>query len=76
MVWVHNMKNITYFDNWTSNCHGSESQRAMEVHGGDQWVDVYTEMTLRDVIVVGGSSKSVGAGGGYVLGGGHGTLSP
>ena len=39
-------------------------------------MDVYDQMTPLNVVVVGGSAKSVGAAGGYVQGGGHSLLSP
>ena len=56
-IWVHNMKGISYIDSWTSNCSpGSQPVKAMQVLGGDQWGDVYTEQTLHDVLVVGGYS--------------------
>ena len=42
-IWLHGMKGITYFDDWNSGCDGSESHKAMEVLGGDQWEDVYAE---------------------------------
>ena len=42
-IWVHYMKNVTYFDTWTTGCSGSESTKAMQTLGGDQWVDVYAE---------------------------------
>jgi 7-keto-8-aminopelargonate synthetase-like enzyme len=38
--------------------------------------DVYREADKAGVVVVGGFQKSVGASGGYVLGGGHSVLSP
>ena len=70
------MKGVTYDDNWQSDCIGSEPTKAMEVLGGDQWGDVYDEMTKRDVLVVGGNALTVGASGGYSLAGGHGAMSP
>lgn len=35
------------------------------------WIDVYEAASKKGVIVVGGSARSVGAAGGYLLGGGH-----
>ena len=43
----------------------------MEVLGGDQWIEVYAKMTEVGVVVVGGQAHTVGAAGGYTLGGGH-----
>ena len=48
----------------------------MEVLGGNQWTEVYEEMTKQGVIVVGGGCPTVGASGGYPLSGGHSVLSP
>jgi hypothetical protein len=48
----------------------------MEVLGGNQWDEVYREMTKQGVLVVGGNALTVGAAGGYSLGGGHGSMSP
>lgn len=68
------MKGVTYFDDWNSGCEGAESSKAMEVLGGNQWLEVYEECTAQGVDVVGGNAISVGAAGGYSLGGGHGQL--
>lgn len=70
------MKGVTYIDNWQSDCSDSEPRKAMEVLGGDQWFDVYSEATKHGVVVVGGNALTVGAAGGYSLGGGHSALSP
>ena len=75
---MHGLKNVKYFSEWTSlDCNANgPPQMAMEVLGGDQWVDVYEEMDKNDVLVVGGGRASVGAAGGYLQGGGHGFFSP
>ena len=28
-IWVHHMKNVTYFENWESDCDDSKPQKAM-----------------------------------------------
>jgi len=43
----------------------------MEVLGGNQWKEIYDEMTKQGVVVVGGGSLTVGAAGGCPLGGCH-----
>ena len=69
------MKEVTYFEDF--NPKGCESAgRAMQVLGGDQWVDVYAEADRQNVNIVGGNAQSVGASGGYSLGGGHSSMSP
>ena len=50
--------------------------KAMEVLGGNQWKEVYEEMTKQGVLVVGGSCLSVGAAGGCPLGGCHSSMAP
>ena len=39
-------------------------------------MDVYAAADKNNVLVVGGNAQSVGAGGGYILGGGHSSISP
>jgi hypothetical protein len=39
-------------------------------------LDVYKAADVKGVVVVGGNSWSVGAAGGWILGGGHSALSP
>ena len=71
------MKDVVYIEEFVPNgCSDVESVRAMQALGGDQWVDVYREADRQKVNVVGGNSQSVGAAGGYSLGGGHGSMSP
>lgn len=48
----------------------------MQALGGDQWVSVYREADRQNVNIVGGNAQSVGAAGGYALGGGHSSMSP
>ena len=49
------MKNVTYYQYWRDSC-GGESQKAMQVLGGDQWREVYAKMTEIGVVVVGGNA--------------------
>ena len=48
----------------------------MQVLGGEQWREVYSLMNEKNVLVVGGQAQTVGAAGGYSIGGGHSALSP
>ena len=68
------MKEVTYFENFKPQGCDMDGQRAMQVLGGDQWADVYKEADKRNLIVVGGNAQTVGASGGYTLGGGHGAM--
>ena len=67
-IWMHGMKGVTYFEEWSSEeCDANgPPQKAMEVLGGNQWIDVYNVMREKGVIVVGGGAPSVSATGGYL----------
>jgi hypothetical protein len=45
------------------------------VTAGQPWLGVYEFAEANNITVVGGSSKSVGAAGGWITGGGHSFLS-
>ncbi|PVF95631.1 FAD-binding domain-containing protein [Serendipita vermifera] len=51
-------------------------QPVVHIAAGEIWYRVYEVASERGVVVVGGESYSVGAAGGWVLGGGHSPLSP
>lgn len=72
-IWTHNLKGRTWHDsfipaNAPQDVHGIP---AVTLQAGEQWLDVYKDATAHDRIVVGGSARTVGAAGGYLLGGGH-----
>ena len=73
-IWLHGMKEVSYFENFKPQGCDMEGHRAMQVLGGNQWADVYKEAEKRNVIVVGGNAQTVGTTGGYVQGGGHGCM--
>ncbi|KAJ3048152.1 hypothetical protein HK097_010820 [Rhizophlyctis rosea] len=54
---------------------GSPSE-VVTVGAGSRWGEVYEATNARGKLVVGGFAATVGASGGYVLGGGHSALSP
>ena len=68
------MKEVSYFENFKPQGCDMSGHRAMQVLGGNQWADVYKEAEKRNLIVVGGNAQTVGASGGYVMGGGHGCM--
>ena len=71
------MKDVVYHEDFVpAGCSETEPTRAMQALGGDQWVSVYREADRQKVNVVGGNAQSVGAAGGYSLGGGHSSMSP
>ncbi|KAE8402671.1 hypothetical protein BDV37DRAFT_284478 [Aspergillus pseudonomiae] len=72
-IWTHNLKGIEFHDSFVpqdapANATGIP---AVTLQAGEQWFDVYEAAAKKGVLVVGGSARTVGAAGGYVLGGGH-----
>ncbi|KAL2869175.1 FAD/FMN-containing protein [Aspergillus lucknowensis] len=72
-IWTHNMKGIKWHDYFVPQGApaGVSGVPAVTLNAGEQWFDVYQAASKRGVLVVGGSARTVGAAGGYVLGGGH-----
>ncbi|PVF95626.1 FAD-binding domain-containing protein [Serendipita vermifera] len=72
------LKGIEFDDNFKP--HGAPNnvspQGVVHVSAGEHWYYVNKAADEHGVIVVGGSSYSVGAAGGWVLGGGHSSMSP
>ena len=52
--------------------HYDEPQPALIIGAGVRIAQMYEAAETAGVLVAGGVSRTVGAGGGYVLGGGHG----
>ncbi|KIL58570.1 hypothetical protein M378DRAFT_313726 [Amanita muscaria Koide BX008] len=80
MLWTHNLKNITYNEHFVQEGAPPNSQtyQALTLGAGVQWREAYTAANHYGRVVVGGISSggSVGAAGGWILGGGHSMLSP
>ncbi|KAI5993065.1 hypothetical protein F5J12DRAFT_907354 [Pisolithus orientalis] len=79
VVWTHNMKNITYDTQFTpQGAPPNETYQALTVGAGVQWYEAYDTANQNGRMMVGGLSLggSVGAGGGWLQGGGHSALSP
>ena len=74
LIWMYNYKNIQIVVNYTA-CSGDTPTPAVIVTGGVAWGEVYTAVAP-NYGVVGGSARTVGACGGYTLGGGHSFMSP
>lgn len=55
---------------------GASPESVVHIAAGEHWIHVNRAADSHGVIVVGGTSYSVGAAGGWVLGGGHSSLSP
>ncbi|EGN97606.1 hypothetical protein SERLA73DRAFT_110899 [Serpula lacrymans var. lacrymans S7.3] len=79
MIWTHNMKNITYNSSFVpEGAPATESYEAITLGAGVQWHEAYDAIQAQGRVMVGGASAggSVGAAGGWVLGGGHSSLAP
>ncbi|RDX55832.1 FAD-binding domain-containing protein, partial [Lentinus brumalis] len=80
VIWTHHMKNITFDAQFTpTGAPRSEAvAQAITLGAGVQWQEAYDAVNARSRVLVGGISPggTVGAAGGWVLGGGHSVLSP
>ncbi|RPD62916.1 FAD-binding domain-containing protein [Lentinus tigrinus ALCF2SS1-6] len=80
VIWTHHMKNIAFHAQFTpTGAPKSEAvAQAITLGAGIQWQEAYNAVNIRNRVLVGGLSPggTVGAAGGWVLGGGHSVLSP
>ena len=74
LLWLHYMKNMTLIPQYLS-CNGATISNVVRLSAGVQWGEVYTWLNTYDLTVLGGTSTSVAAAGGYIQGGGHSPLS-
>ncbi|KAF9458244.1 hypothetical protein BDZ94DRAFT_1174028 [Collybia nuda] len=75
LLWMHNLKNITY--NLAFVPSGAPPDRyyqALTVGAGVQWHEAYEAAETHGRVVLGATAGSIGAGGGWIMGGGHGAL--
>ncbi|KAH2042236.1 hypothetical protein KXW51_000440 [Aspergillus fumigatus] len=72
-IWTHNLKGIDWHDSFVPRGAPAavKGLPAATLQAGEQWFDVYQAAAKQGVLIVGGSARTVGAAGGYVLGGGH-----
>jgi hypothetical protein len=72
-----NLKGINFVDSFvpTGAPSGTAGQKAVTIGAGEHWYFVNEAADAAGVVVVGGQSWSVGAAGGWILGGGHSSLS-
>jgi FAD/FMN-containing dehydrogenase len=75
LIWTHPMRHITMHDRFVpSGC--SDGTNAVSIEAGARWLEAYQEVTVRHGrYVQGGGCTSVGAAGGFILGGGFGSWS-
>ncbi|GAA5864150.1 hypothetical protein JCM1840_000717 [Sporobolomyces johnsonii] len=77
-IWTHHLKSIRYDPAFVPEGapEGTEPHAAILAGAGNTVYDMNTAANEAGMIVTGGVSKTVGAAGGFVLGGGHGPLAP
>ncbi|GAA5962001.1 hypothetical protein JCM21900_002793 [Sporobolomyces salmonicolor] len=77
-IWTHHLKTIHYDSAFVPEGapEGTEPHAAILAGAGNTVSDMNVAADEAGVIVTGGVSKTVGAAGGFVLGGGHGPFAP
>ncbi|KAJ7717137.1 FAD-binding domain-containing protein [Mycena metata] len=74
-LWTHNLQEISYHPQFVpEQCGGSH--RAITVGAGVTFEQVYAFADENDAMFIGGYAQTIGASGGWMMGGGHGVLSP
>ncbi|TDL26957.1 FAD-binding domain-containing protein [Rickenella mellea] len=74
-LWTFNMKSMSYNKQFVpQGC--NVSYNAVTVGAGASWQDVYAFADAHNLTIVGGYHQTVGASGGWLMGGGHSILSP
>ena len=77
LIWTHNMRNITVHDRFvpTGAPKGTKAVPAVTTTAGNRWLEAYTAASAEGLYIQGGGCTSVGACGGFALGGGFGSFS-
>ncbi|KAK2460205.1 hypothetical protein APHAL10511_007796 [Amanita phalloides] len=76
MLWMHNLKDISYDEDFLLEGDPTyQPHKAITFGAGVQWTEAYAAAKANGRVMVGGIA-SVGAAGGWILGGGHSPLSP
>jgi FAD/FMN-containing dehydrogenase len=77
LVWTHNMRDVTFQPDFrvAGAASTAPSVPAVSVAAGARWLEVYKVASANGVYVQGGGCTSVGACGGFTLGGGFGSFS-
>jgi FAD/FMN-containing dehydrogenase len=78
LIWTHRMRGAVYNASFVPEGApaGSPAVKALTVQAGTRWIEAYTEATTRNGrYVQGGGCTTVGAAGGFTLGGGFGSFS-
>ncbi|KAF9458246.1 hypothetical protein BDZ94DRAFT_1284944 [Collybia nuda] len=80
LLWTHNLKNVSYNPAFVPSGAPPEknykvSFLALTVGAGVQWYEAYDAAQAQGRVIVGGAGSTVGAAGGWIMGGGHSPLS-
>lgn len=76
-LWTHNLQpDIVLSQNFTPSGCDTGAGKAVTYGAGQQWEGLYEFGEANDIFLVGGADLTVGAAGGWLLGGGHGFLTP
>lgn len=77
LVWTHKMRDVTFHPQFRPTGVAADRPQvpALSVAAGARWLEAYQEATANGVYVQGGGCTSVGACGGFTLGGGFGSFS-
>ncbi|KAJ7186134.1 hypothetical protein C8R46DRAFT_1062570 [Mycena filopes] len=76
-IWTHNLQSMTYDPQFVpETCGSSATYRIVTIGAGVTFERVYQFAEDHDAMFVGGYAQTVGASGGYLMGGGHSILSP
>lgn len=77
LIWTHNMRKITVHDAFVPKGApaGTAPVTAVTTTAGNRWLEAYKAATEADLYIQGGGCTSVGACGGFALGGGFGSYS-
>jgi FAD/FMN-containing dehydrogenase len=77
LIWTHHMRKITVHDAFVPQGApaGTTSVTAVTTTAGNRWLEAYKAASARGLYIQGGGCTSVGACGGFALGGGFGSFS-
>lgn len=75
-IWTHNLQGITRNQKFVpSSCPSATTYDAVIFQAGTGFLELYEFAEANGITVIGGSSETVGASGGWISGGGHSSLS-
>ena len=77
LIWTHNMRSIVVHKSFVPRGApaGTPGVRAVTTTAGNRWLEAYTRASESKLYIQGGGCTSVGACGGFALGGGFGSFS-